>query len=137
MHHPKAERQFAADLEALECADTCVLVLPCCRSAHTEAGWMAGAGKRVIAYIPEMVEPELKLRHSLWHLGFRYRVNDKRLPGSPDIVLPKYRTVISSTVVSGTATGTASSIRFPRPIPSSGQRRSHGIRSGIKRCGVN
>lgn len=94
MHHPKADRQFAADLEALECADTCVLVLPCCRSAHTEAGWMPGAGKRVIAYIPEMVEPELKLRHSLWHLGFRYRVNDKRLPGSPDIVLPKYRTVI-------------------------------------------
>ncbi len=59
MHHPKAERQFAADLEALEWADTCVLVLPCGRSAHIEAGWMAGAGKRVIAYIPEMVEPEL------------------------------------------------------------------------------
>ena len=36
-----------------------MLVLPCGRSAHTEAGWMAGAGKRVIAYIPEMVEPEL------------------------------------------------------------------------------
>ena len=59
LHHPKAERQFAADLKALEWADTCVLVLPCGRSAHTEAGWMAGAGKRVIAYIPEMVEPEL------------------------------------------------------------------------------
>ncbi len=59
MHHPKAERQFSADLEALEGADTCVLVLPCVRSAHTEAGWMAGAGKRVIVYIPEMVEPEL------------------------------------------------------------------------------
>ena len=38
--------------------------------------------------------PELKLRHALWRLGFRYRVNDKRLPGTPDIVLPKYRTVI-------------------------------------------
>lgn len=38
--------------------------------------------------------PELKLRHALWHLGFRYRVNVKHLPGSPDIVLPKYRTVI-------------------------------------------
>ena len=38
--------------------------------------------------------PELKLRHALWHMGFRYRVNDKRLPGSPDIVLPKYHTVI-------------------------------------------
>ena len=59
LHHPLAERQFAADLEALQWADTCVLVLPCGRSAHTEAGWMAGAGKRVIAYIPEMVEPEL------------------------------------------------------------------------------
>lgn len=38
--------------------------------------------------------PELKLRHSLWLLGFRYRINDKRLPGTPDIVLPKYHTVI-------------------------------------------
>ena len=38
--------------------------------------------------------PELKLRHALWRLGFRYRVNVKHLPGSPDIVLPKYRTVI-------------------------------------------
>ena len=59
LHHPLAERQFAADMKALEGADTCVLVLPCGRSAHTEAGWMAGAGKRVIAYIPEMQEPEL------------------------------------------------------------------------------
>ena len=59
LKHPKAERQFAADLKALEWADTCVLVLPCGRSAHTEAGWMAGAGRRVIAYIPEMMEPEL------------------------------------------------------------------------------
>ena len=47
LHHPKAERQFKADLEALEWADTCVLVLPCGRSAHTEAGWMAGRGKKV------------------------------------------------------------------------------------------
>ena len=38
--------------------------------------------------------PELNLRHALWHQGFRYRVNDKRLPGRPDIVLPKYRTVV-------------------------------------------
>ena len=39
-------------------------------------------------------KPEVKLRHELWKRGFRYRINDKRLPGSPDIVLPKYRTVI-------------------------------------------
>ena len=59
LHHPKAERQFKADLEAMEWADTCVLVLPSGRSAHTEAGWMAGAGRRVFVYIPEMQEPEL------------------------------------------------------------------------------
>lgn len=34
------------------------------------------------------------LRRALWRRGFRYRVNVKRLPGSPDIVLPKYRTSI-------------------------------------------
>ena len=39
-------------------------------------------------------KPELGLRHALWHQGFRYRINDKTLPGRPDIVLPKYRTVI-------------------------------------------
>ncbi|MBQ9652982.1 MAG: DNA mismatch endonuclease Vsr [Bacteroidales bacterium] len=39
-------------------------------------------------------KPELALRKALWHLGIRYRVNDKRLPGKPDIVLPKYRTAI-------------------------------------------
>ncbi len=38
--------------------------------------------------------PEISLRHALWRQGFRYRIIDKRLPGRPDIVLPKYRTVI-------------------------------------------
>lgn len=38
--------------------------------------------------------PELSLRHALWKSGFRYRLNVKQLPGSPDLVLPKYRTVI-------------------------------------------
>jgi hypothetical protein len=59
LHHLLAERQFEADMVALEQADVCVLVLPCGRSAHTEAGWMAGTGKKVIVYIPEMQEPEL------------------------------------------------------------------------------
>ena len=39
-------------------------------------------------------KPEVTLRRALWREGFRYRMNDKRLPGTPDIVLPKYRTVI-------------------------------------------
>lgn len=37
---------------------------------------------------------EVKVRKYLFSLGFRYRKNDKRLPGKPDIVLPKYKTVV-------------------------------------------
>jgi len=39
-------------------------------------------------------KPELALRKALFARGFRYRVNDKHLSGKPDIVLPKYKTVI-------------------------------------------
>ena len=39
-------------------------------------------------------KPELRLRKALWKKGFRYRINDKRHPGTPDIVLPKYRSVV-------------------------------------------
>lgn len=39
-------------------------------------------------------KPEEIVRKYLFSKGFRYRKNDKRLPGSPDIVLPKYKTVI-------------------------------------------
>ena len=39
-------------------------------------------------------KPEEKVRKHLFSKGFRYRKNDKRLPGTPDIVLPKYKTVI-------------------------------------------
>ncbi|MDE6022687.1 MAG: very short patch repair endonuclease [Muribaculaceae bacterium] len=38
--------------------------------------------------------PEILVRKYLFSKGLRYRVNDKRLPGSPDIVLKKYKTVI-------------------------------------------
>lgn len=38
--------------------------------------------------------PEEKVRKYLFSKGFRYRKNDKKLPGCPDIVLPKYKTVI-------------------------------------------
>ena len=34
---------------------------------------------------------EVKLCHALWHSGYRYRKNVKALPGTPDIVLSKYR----------------------------------------------
>ena len=57
-----ANRQFGNDLRAMESCDCCVLVLPCGRSAHTEAGWFAGRGRKVIALMLEKQEPELMYR---------------------------------------------------------------------------
>lgn len=37
---------------------------------------------------------EVQVRSWLFSRGFRFRKNDKRYPGKPDIVLPKYKTVI-------------------------------------------
>ena len=39
-------------------------------------------------------KPEEIVRKYLFSQGFRYRKNDPALPGKPDIVLPKYRTVV-------------------------------------------
>ena len=37
-------------------------------------------------------KPEIWVRKYLFACGFRYRINVKKLPGTPDIVLPKYKT---------------------------------------------
>jgi DNA mismatch endonuclease (patch repair protein) len=39
-------------------------------------------------------KPEMRVRSLLHSLGYRYRLHRKDLPGKPDIVLPKYHTVI-------------------------------------------
>ena len=39
-------------------------------------------------------QPEILVRMFLFSKGFRYRINVKTLPGKPDIVLPKYKTII-------------------------------------------
>ena len=39
-------------------------------------------------------KPEIKVRKILHSMGYRFRLHSKDLPGSPDIVLPKYKTVI-------------------------------------------
>ncbi|MEJ0094573.1 MAG: hypothetical protein WDN46_14405 [Methylocella sp.] len=54
-----AAQGFNSDFRAMRWADTCVLVMPCGRSAHLELGWCAGAGKHTIVHIPEPCEPEL------------------------------------------------------------------------------
>jgi len=59
LRHPVSEAGFALDKGAMDWADACVLVLPCGRSAHLEAGYMAGQGKRVVPLMLMNEEPEL------------------------------------------------------------------------------
>lgn len=49
---------------------------------------------RMRAIKPKDTKPEMIIRRFLHRNGFRYVLHDKRLPGRPDIVLPKYRTAI-------------------------------------------
>ena len=54
---------FSLDWRGLNWCDTCILALPCGRSAHLEAGWCAGSGRRVIWVLNEAGwEPELMYR---------------------------------------------------------------------------
>lgn len=58
--HPVAQTGFATDHAAMEWAQCGILLLPCGRSAHLEAGYMIGSGKPVAIYIPsQRTEPEL------------------------------------------------------------------------------
>ncbi len=50
--------------------------------------------KNMAAIHSKNTKPEMIVRRGLWGRGFRYRLNHKRLPGHPDLVLRKYRTCI-------------------------------------------
>lgn len=39
-------------------------------------------------------KPEMIVRHMLHRMGYRYRLHDRSLPGTPDIVLPRHRKVV-------------------------------------------
>lgn len=62
IEHPVAIDGYRADFEAMEKADTFVLVLPCGRSAHLELGWAVGAGKRTVILLDDPCTPELMYR---------------------------------------------------------------------------
>lgn len=57
--HPIARACYKLDDEALRACDLCVLVLPCGRSAHLEAGIAIGLGKPTAILMWEPEEPEL------------------------------------------------------------------------------
>lgn len=62
LNHPAARRGFKKDMDALRWADVCVYVMPCGVSASWEAGYSAGAGKLVVAYVPGMREADLMVK---------------------------------------------------------------------------
>lgn len=70
-NHPIAAAGFALDKDALDWCDTCILALPCGKSAHLEAGYAAGQGKDVYFLLQEdRFEPEL-----MYLLGTRCTTN--------------------------------------------------------------
>jgi hypothetical protein len=62
LEHPAARRGFRRDMDALEAATACVLVLPCGRSAHLEAGFAIGKGKPTVVWVPEFDTPDLMVK---------------------------------------------------------------------------
>lgn len=75
LEHPRAVEGFKSDFDAMKWADICVMVLPCGRSANTEAGWMKGAGKKVFVFQPTGQEPELM-----------YKIYDKIITSMDELV---------------------------------------------------
>lgn len=75
LSHPLAEKGFKSDFDGMQWADTCIMVLPCGRSANTEAGWMKGAGKEVYVFTPIKQEPELM-----------YKIYDDIFPTAEDLI---------------------------------------------------
>jgi hypothetical protein len=59
LERPTAVAGFASDLAGMNWCDVGLLLHPCGRSAHLEAGWMAGRGKTVHVLAFEAVEPDL------------------------------------------------------------------------------
>lgn len=59
LNHETAQRGFASDLCGMNWCDEGYLLHPCGKSAHLEAGWIAGRGKKVHVICPVDVEPDL------------------------------------------------------------------------------
>lgn len=59
LNHPTASAGFASDLAGMNWCDVGILLHPCGRSAHLEAGWIAGRGKKVHVLVAEDIEPDL------------------------------------------------------------------------------
>ena len=64
LEHPLAQRAFKADFDGMNWADACVLIMPCGRSAHIEAGYMKGKGKPLYILL-DGEKPRAELTYSI------------------------------------------------------------------------
>lgn len=72
--HAIAERGFRTDFNAMQWADTCVVLQPCGPSAAIEAGWCAGSGRDLIVHVAALREPDL-----MYKLGRVLTTSDEQL----------------------------------------------------------
>ena len=72
-------------------------------------------------------KPEIIVRKFLFSEGFRYRLHTKKLPGSPDIVLAKYKTVIFINGCFGMVIKDVKKLNYPKHEPIGGKRKSTQI----------
>ena len=82
-------------------------------------------------------KPEIKVRKILHSMGYRFRLHSKDLLGSPDIVLPKYKTVILCMVVFGIGMRIASMLLLQKQGRNSGTKNSQKIKKGIPKFRKN
>ena len=69
LQHPRADEGFAYDMRALEKADICVLLLPSGKSAHLEAGYVAGHNSGAVIIVLEAgAKPEPELMYKMGHI---------------------------------------------------------------------
>lgn len=70
---------------------------------------------KVMAQVPSKnTRPEKEIRTALFRAGFRYRICDKRYPGKPDLIFPKYYAVIFINGCFWHAHEGCSNFRFPK-----------------------
>lgn len=74
--HPLAEAGYRSDMDAMEASHTCVLVLPCGRSAHLEAGWFAGQPDRKLFILMADEDPEAGGDHTWVVPELMYKMAD-------------------------------------------------------------
>ncbi len=132
LKHPRAEEGFKSDFDAMNWADICVLVMPCGRSAHTEAGWMQGMNKPTIVLIEQEAEPELmykifekitdKMDEVISHIGYVLKISGKQTFGESKFVYSKlvaglrekgYQTHVNSTDAKTVSESNCTQCQFP------------------------